>query len=189
MTLTTAVFVRDEIDRRDVFAEMNRLIGGTGGRWSESESTWSPGVWSIGNDVGQGFCALMWIEFKPDLPLRTEDESRAHDVDCDDDCDGSGFAHYPPCWLELRLDTTYSYRGPQGEGCGALHAKLLAQIGRWLDARGVSWGWQNEFSGERHFGDARYERLVDLVSGGVQAAAWFESQVRPFIEAEGGVIA
>lgn len=58
-----------------------------------------------------------------------------------------------------------------------------------LDARNVRWEWRNEFTGDVHGGEDRYERLIDLCSGGFEATAWFRTTVMPVIAAmaaEGG---
>jgi hypothetical protein len=67
-----------------------------------------------------------------------------------------------------------------------LHASLVAQLGGWLDERGVRWAWENEFTGEIHIGD-RYERLFDLLKGADNATRWFEEIVKPAVERAAGV--
>lgn len=54
---------------------------------------------------------------------------------------------------------------------------------QWLDERGIAWSWENEFSGEIHGGEDRYERLTDLMQGGHRAESWFGAWVLPAIEA------
>ena len=77
--------------------------------------------------------------------------------------------------VEVSLDTAYGYDA-DGEGCGDLHARLVAQLGHWLDGKGIRWSWQNEFTGEIHEG---YEGLADLGSGGAEASTWFREIVAP----------
>ncbi|TDD54563.1 hypothetical protein E1286_05060 [Nonomuraea terrae] len=200
MTLDTRVYVHDEIAYKDVWLKCNQLIGtkeNTRFRdeqdktWRNGESFVEPGnAWSIGNLAGQGLCALLDISYRPGAPLRTAEQAAAHDEDiCNlpesswydaesGPCDGSD--HRPACWLEVSFDTTYGYKGDNGEGCGDLHARLVAELGQWLDGRGVRWTWVNEFTGEVHSG---YERLIDLCSGGFEATAWFRTSVLPAIEA------
>ena len=64
-------------------------------------------------------------------------------------------------------------------GCGDLHARLVAELGIWLDQRGKRWKWENEFTGEIHEG---YEQLIQLASGGFEATAWFRTMVVPAIQ-------
>jgi hypothetical protein len=60
--------------------------------------------------------------------------------------------------VEVSIDTGYGYRGPDG-GCRDLHARVVAELGQWLDSKGIAWSWQNEFTGETHPG---YEGLADF---------------------------
>jgi hypothetical protein len=77
--------------------------------------------------------------------------------------------------VEVSIDTVYSYSGPDG-GCGDLHARVVAELGQWLDFKGVAWSWQNEFTGEVH---QRYDGLTDLAGEGAEASAWVRDIVMP----------
>lgn len=180
MTLNTGVYVRDRIDPMEVFAKCRDLLGATPKIEARFYFERDGGEWSVGNKSGQGLPALLDIEFRPGEPLRTEEQSAACDTYCDDDCDGKW--HRPACWLSLSFDTTYSYTDEHG-GCGHLHARLLADLGEWLASRGVSWCWQNEFTGEYH---ESFEGLDELAGGGDTAREWFAERVVPAIEAAGG---
>lgn len=92
-------------------------------------------------------------------------------------CDGSD--HAPACWLTVSFDTSYGYSDERGYGCGDLHAEYIARLGQWLDAMGIRWCWENEFTGEIHTG---YEQLTGLASGAFEASAWFRTTVLPAIE-------
>jgi hypothetical protein len=202
MTLDTRVYVLDRISAKDVWLKCNQLIGADESvkavheqkkSWRKGESFVEPGdPWWYWNRPGQGLCALLDVQYRPDAPLRSEADAAAHDEDCnlpgtewyDEEagpCDGSW--HYPACWLEISFDTAYSYKDEQGRGCGDLHASLLADLGRWLDERGVRWAWKNEFTGEVHTG---YEQLIELCTGGFEASAWFRTTVAPAIQREIG---
>jgi hypothetical protein len=174
MTLNTRVYIADRIDYREVFAKCDRLIGADEG----VKFTDEPG--SIWNNPGQGLCALLDVTHGNGSPLRAEPEPC--DEYCEPDCDG---IHQPACWLDVSFDTGYSYSGPEG-GCGDLHARLVAELGRWLDGRGIRWSWQNEFTGEIHQG---YEGLTELGAGGLAALGWFAASVAPAIRAMGGQVA
>ena len=93
--------------------------------------------------------------------------------------------HYHPraCWADIDFDTAYGYRDAAGRGCGDLHALLVAEVGNWLDERGVRWEWRNEFTSEVHGGGDRYIRLVDIARGGFEASAWMRTTVLPAIAA------
>lgn len=185
MTLNTCVYVLDEISYRDVFAKCNQLIGAHEGvRFTNKQmKTWKGGVprvepgnpWNIGNDPGQGLCALLDIYYQPNGPLRVRDGECDAWV-CLPGCTDE-HAHRA-CWLEVHFDTSYGYLDSQGRRCGDLHASLVAQLGAWLDERNVRWLWQNEFTGEIHEG---YDRLVDLCTPGFETAAWFRETVAPLL--------
>jgi len=168
---------------RELLERLNEL--------SPAETQWVLGSpWWIWNAPGQGLCALLDMSYRPDAPYRSAEQAASHDEDIcnlpsaswyDEEsgpCDGSG--HSPACWLEISFDTTYGYKGDNGEGCGDLHARLVAELGQWLDERSVPWLWQNEFTGEIHSG---YQQLIGLCSAGFEASAWFQTTVAPAIAA------
>jgi hypothetical protein len=169
MTLSTYVYVLDQVDYREVFVKCNQLIGAHEGvRFSEHDG------W-IGNGLDQGLCALMHVDHG--APLVTPAQAAQHDEDCEPDCNGDHWDR--ACWLKVNFDTAYSYSGPDG-GCGDLHARLVAELGQWLDERGARWEWRNEFTGEVHQG---YDGLTELASGGAQASDWFRNIAAPAIAA------
>lgn len=186
MTLDTRVYVLDEINYKDVWIKCNQLIGATENTrfTDEQRKTWRAGVgepqpgnaWRIGNNAGQGLCAWLDINYRPDVPLRAS--ANGCEWYCDPGCKDEH--ENAACWLEISFDTAYSYKDDLGRGCGDLHASLVAQLGQWLDERGIRWTWHNEFTGEIHSG---YDRLIDLCSGGFEASAWFRTSVLPAIAA------
>lgn len=189
MTLSTNVYVLDKTDVREVFRFCQGMLSQYDEQmrtpeqqvWSDEERAWGrPGARSIANRLGQGLPAILDISYRPDGPLREAQ------TECDQDCDPdecSGMNHARFCWLDIDFDTAYGYRDAVGRGCGDLHAALVAELGQWLDAKGVRWEWHNEFTGEVHGGDDRYERLIDLCSGGFEATAWLRTSVLPAISA------
>lgn len=194
MTLSTNVYILDEIAVEELFRFAQRLLTTYDDRpvpqspdqqvWRDEERSgiWNePGTRVIRNELGQGLPAILDIDYRPGGPLRTAEDAAKHDEDCEPDCDGK--YHSRACWADLDLDTAYGYRDSRGWGCGDLHARLVAEIGKWLDERNVRWEWKNEFTGDVHGGDDRYERLIELVSGGFEASAWFRSSVLPAIAA------
>lgn len=183
MTLSTDVWIHDEIDVPSVFHKCRELLGaGDDIKWKDS-----PGWGSdedrrvLMNNPGQGLDAWLMVHFRPGKPLTTQEVSEQHTEDCEHWDDECHWYHPTACWCSVDFDTTYGYEGPDGEGCGALHAKLLARLGVWLDEQGVTWSWTNEFTGERWGGDERYARLVDLVGAGAEAENWFATVVGPAI--------
>lgn len=182
MTLSTHVYLLTEADPRDVFGQCRTLLGATDAHpWfddRDGSDFRDPGEFVLRNKAGVGLPALLWLRYRDDGMLRSSHEE--HDEWCDDDCDGRH--HDPAHWIDVDFDTAYSYHDEQGRTCGVLHASLVAQLGQWLDERGIRWAWQNEFTGDIHIGD-RYERLYDLFSDGDNAHVWFEDIIKPAIEA------
>lgn len=174
MTLDTRVYVLDRIDYRETFTKCAQLLGVTehhriedrqDGTWNAGDRTVESGnPWTIMTAPGQGLPAWLMLHYRPDAPYRTEEQAAEH---------------RPACWLEISFDTAYGYQDEQGRGCGDPHASVVAQLGQWLDERGVRWLWLNEFTGEIHSG---YDRLVELCTDGFAASAWFQTTVLPAIQ-------
>ena len=193
MTLDTRIYVHDPIDHKALFDRCNTLIGAVNPvftdeqdtTWRKGESFVEPGSpWTISNKPMQGFAAWLMVYYRPDGALRSPERAAEHDEDCDTDCNGTGWAHRLACWAEVSIDTAYGYRGDNGEGCGDLHARIVGELGLWLDAQGIGWSWMNEFTGEVHGGDSRYRELIGLASSGFEASAWFQTTVLPAIARE-----
>jgi len=197
VTLSTNVYVLDAVEIADLFRFGQELLAKYDDRtppmsaddqqWSEREGWRGNGSMMISNKIGQGLPAILDVTFRRGGPLTTAEQAAACTEDCDPDSEeyGPDGYHYHPraCWANLDLDTAYGYRDARGRGCGDLHAVLVAEIGNWLDERGVRWEWKNEFTGDVHGGDDRYERLIELVSGGFEASAWLRTTVLPAIAA------
>lgn len=177
MTLNTRMYVHDEVDVGLLFHRFRELLGaGPQHPYSERESNYGmPGEWTIGNQIGIGLPALVSIDFVPGRMRHADADA------CTYYCDDDYHHHHPAHWCEVAMDTAYGYSDAKGRGCGDLHACYVAQIGQWLDERGVTWSWTNEFDGQTHGGDDRYARLVDLMTGGSEATAWFRNAVLPAI--------
>lgn len=198
MTLNTRIYVLDQIRHRDAFTKLAQLLGVTeetriedrqDPSWRLGERIVEPGnPWTIETVPGQGLPAWLMVHYRPDAPYRSEAEAAEHDEDIcnlpdrewydadEGPCDGSD--HAPACWLEISLDTGYGYRGENDEGCGDLHAKLIAQFGSWLREHNIRWKWLNEFTGKVFDGFAGLETLG---SSGHEANAWFTAEVAPLI--------
>lgn len=214
MTLSTDVYVLDQVDPHEVFAECQRLLSlydehhrapAQQTHEDRQDCTWRGGQrtteasspWTISNEPCQNLPAWLFVHYRPGAPLRTAEQSAEHDEEIctlpgcgwwtegeSEACDGKW--HPPACWLSVDFDTAYGYKH-NGMGCGDLHAVLVAELGKWLDARSVRWSWKNEYTGEVH--DSA-EKLIELVSGGFEASAWFQTTALPAILAsvrDGGV--
>ena len=174
MTLSTYLYVHDPIDIDDLWAEANRIIGAVNPLFDDDDKYSADGLRCRSNRPGQGFCAWLLVTYATGgiFPSETCDE------DCESPCTAS---HEPAHSARVNLDTAYSYSDANG-GCGALHARLVARLGAWLDQQGTRWSWQNEFTGEIHQG---YDGLEDLDGKGQNAAAWL-ADVMLLIQAEIG---
>jgi hypothetical protein len=191
VTLSTHVYVLDEIAAEEAFHFCRELLGCTPRisftnqqellRYGpDSERIVKPdGYWTICNDAGQGLPAWLLVNYRPGAPFRTQEQAAKHDEWCEPDCDG--VYHPVACWLDIDFDTAYSYADEHG-GCGDLHARLVARLGLWLDAKGVRWSWRNEFTGDVHGGEDRYDRLGELLQSGAHARTWMETVVMPAIQ-------
>ncbi len=180
MTLNTAVYVMTEEDPHEVFTKCRELLDAPDGVEiiDEPSRYGAPGERSLRHPGGQGLDAWLWMYYVPGEMLRPRDVC---DEDCEPDCDRK--YHDPPHWFRVSFDTAYSFHDEYG-GCGTRHARLLFDLGGWLDERGVMWAWKNEFTGEIHVGD-KYAHLKDLVDDGQRAMRWLKETVEPYIASMG----
>jgi hypothetical protein len=174
VTLDTRIYIHDRVSIQDVFLKLNQLLGAT----EATRCTVKPD--SIWNEPAQGLDAWLIVSGDPHGREYRRDRAEPHDEDCEPGC---GYQHPPACWLEVSLDTAYGYNGPEGS-CGGLHARLIMELGQWLDSRGKEhWSWRNEFTGDIH---QRYDGLDELIGDSLQAQSWFRTFVVPAIIARTG---
>lgn len=156
MTLNTRVVIEQPYPAPRVFHHCRQLLGCTDAHVWEHERTskWSRNP-RYGNILGQGLPALLWLHYGPDGPLLDDDE--------DDPEERQGF-------IAVHFDTAYGYArfSPNGAGCEDLHAWLIRELGRWLDERGLTWQWQNEFTGEWHRGSEGLGEFGDADRGALR---------------------
>jgi hypothetical protein len=184
MTLSTNIYVLDQIDAHEVFRFCQEMLGRYDEdrrgpdqqRWSDGEGYSDKSARRIGNNIGQGLPAILDITYRDGAPLTTKEQSAEHDEDCDSDC--SGRWHDRACWLDIDFDTAYGY-SHNGMGCADLHAAFIGELGQWLDAKGIRWEWRNEYTGEVHGGDERYSALAAFMADGFSGTAWFQHTVLP----------
>jgi hypothetical protein len=189
MTLSTNIYVLDQVDVTELFRFCQGLLAKYDDRhppqqpdrqaWRDRESWRGEGLRSLSNNIGQGLPAILDIAYRPDAPLATPEQAAT----CTDECEPDDDYHYHPhaCWADIDFDTAYGYKDSAGRGCGDLHALLVAEVGQWLDQRGIRWEWRNEFTSAVHGGPDRYQRLADLTSAGSEAANWFRNTALPAI--------
>jgi hypothetical protein len=191
VTLDTRVAIGAPTDVRELFAFCQRLVDTPSGVDAQVNER------SIGNPPGIGADAWLIVYHGGDGPLPVHE----HDKWCatelggewnhtQEDIDEHASVANDPTengWavIEVSFDTAYGYKGPSGESCSDLHARIVTALGQWLDAKGLPWKWKNEYSGEwfdrfdqlDQFGDAHRATGAD---------DWFRGQVLPLIE--GGVL-
>lgn len=192
MTLDTRVYVIDHVDLAELFVKCQSLLTAYDEKHRTPDQQRTKAYpESMDNEGGQGLPAWLMVHHGGERPYRTAQQIADHDEDCnlpsskyydadEPECDGTiGYVHRrQPCWYEVSYDTAYGYKGPDGMGCGDLHARLVAELGMWLDTKGVRWKWKNEFTGEVHEG---YDRLTELGSSGFEASAWYRTSALPAI--------
>lgn len=156
MTLETRVRITEPITAEDawrIFRKAQSLLGSPETMITELLGSFydNPG---ITNMPDQGLPALLALQHNHGKPLV-------------DDPDGD----WPTCWAQISFDTTYGYSDEFG-GPGTLHARLVAQLGEWLDQQGWTWQWMDEHSGAWYSG---YSDLGVLIGHGRDAQTWFAS--------------
>lgn len=143
---------------------------------------------SIGNALGQGFDAIFdidWREdhgpiiwFDPVEELKGMEDYYAEYPDAMAETTEM-YAKYPSGLIKIDWDTSYGYTGPGGIGCTELHASFIIRLAKeYLEPRGITFAWQNEYSGEWHEGLTGFE---DFGQHGRDAAEWFSTVALPAI--------
>lgn len=184
MTLNTSIAIGGKVDPEAVYQFMNDLLGAPADVPTERK----PG--KITNPPGIGLPAWLWVAHNDGKPLpvhehdkwcdvkvgpATQEEVDEHLSDVGTDPTQNGWAY-----VEVWVDTAYGYRGPDGESCSALHAQLVAKLGKWLDMQDIPWKWNNEYTGEWFDRDDQLAKFggYHLNSG---ADDWFRNITLPAI--------
>lgn len=165
MTLETRLRIVEPTPVRPVFDEIRRLLGAEQAKFKHGESGDKRNLAYI-NNAGQGYDAWAAVIYGPDGPLRDEADCEAEDCDQYPCTNPSHLrVHQPQASIEISVDTPYGYRAENGAGCADLHAWLVSEMGRWCDARGLTWLWFDEFRGEWHPSTDPVTILGDPVRG------------------------
>jgi hypothetical protein len=124
MSTTTSIIVRDPVSARELF-DAARSVVGNPELWDLHDGTaFSSRVNMYQTQCDQGAKAMVSVHFPADGGLLPAADTEGQ----------GGYA---------RVDL--SVTGDQGAGeIRARHAELAAALGRWLDARGISWCWAIE---------------------------------------------
>ena len=146
MTLCTSVLIRSEgLHEEDVFQRCRDLIGANEYDQHIPIIRW-PGT--LRHKGGQGLPAHLVLYTDP-AASNLQDTDRT---------------------MMIRLDTAYGYH-ENGEDCYQLHARLVKELGLWLDHFDGGevyiqmWGWHHESSNEWVFGSDKISLLEVLASG------------------------
>lgn len=159
MTLNTRIVIEQPMDVRRVFAFVNDLIGGQPHHLDTSDHEWCrPGERVISNRPGAGLPGWLIVHYGADGPL-------PDGCECEDDSDEDEHRSCRPSGaIVISLDTGYGY-SENGAGCSDLHAWVVRETGRWLDAQHVSWLWLDEYEGTWHRGDEHLEAFGNAAIG------------------------
>lgn len=167
MTLSTNIYILDEVDPHEVFNYCNsNLLKASDPRTEDKNDKWSEdGVMTLMNLPGQGLPAWLISHYREDgSPLYSEDQY-------DDDGSEEPYLMHPACYMYLDFDTAYGYSDEYG-GCSTLHARYIVDLFNMLREKGVRIKWQNEFTGEYFDG---IDGLEEFFEGGDKARAWMRS--------------
>jgi hypothetical protein len=137
MTLTSRVRVREPLSPRQVHEWATALVA-QGRTPRPTEPRDYDGMLCLWNEP-QDFLARIITYWHPDGPLPVEDP---------DDPDGRMWGIAPAGCVGVAIDTPYSYRADNGAGCDDLHAWIIAELGKRIDAAGSDWCWYYEHDGD-----------------------------------------
>lgn len=148
---------------------------------------------SIRNELGQGFDAIFEVEWEKDgAPLvwydRAEEEERmarhvpsiytAQEAADEVASMAAYYEKYPEGVIKIDWDTGYAFKDEHG-GCSDLHARYIVRLAKeYLEPRGITFAWQNEYSGEWNEGLTGFE---EFGRAGADAGAWFANVALPAI--------
>jgi hypothetical protein len=163
MTLTTHIRIIEPYPVQDILDECNRIVGISNPKQSDEVVPHSEdGTRWLMNEPGQGFPAWFIVRYGADAPIK-EDLS-----DWEDELPENMPVEYS---ISLSFDTTYGYQADNGAGCSDLHAWIISELAPWLDERGLTWYWENEFTGEWFRGRYDLDQLGDAERGCLYAKA------------------
>ncbi len=143
MTLATHLYISVPVNPQIVFLRARDVIG------IPAEHPFS-----IEPESGLGWRDGEWIRSHPGGFRSALDVSHNHGAllteDCGEWCDQPCDHHAgkPLAYVDMRLDTAYGYRGPNGESCDDVHREVVGRLGEWLDEQGIPWWSNDEYTGE-----------------------------------------
>lgn len=167
MGLSTSIYFLDPIDRHEVFAFANSIMGNSDPDVLEDTESGENGVVTLTNQQGRIVPAWLTAEFRNHIPL------------CASDFYEDDVLVSPACWGELRFDTSWDYQDMYG-GALELHARLVVDFHQWLTAKGVGMKWRDSDNPVVNEGG---EGLGEFFDRGDKKLAWFQEYVQPKYEA------
>lgn len=138
--MTTRVYALDPVNGETLHAEATRLVNPANRPvivqdGLVGDSGYVDGRSILRNQADQGLHALVWTHYGRDHPIN----------DREIESDGAVIGPDIDFMAVVAFDTPYSASGH--------HAWLVAQLGQWLDDRGVGWVWELEYDGSLHKAD------------------------------------
>lgn len=130
MTLGTYIRIDQPVPVKPLLDHLTVLVGGDP---ATAERVEKPGM--IANRLGQGFAAIVDIDYGLDGPLQLEylDVPDKWTVEHDEP-----FTPAPAAIIQVDLDTAYGYRDEHGRGCVELHRDLISATAEWVRERAPS---------------------------------------------------
>lgn len=190
MTLDTRIVIHENTDAKELHTWINKnLLRAPDAIFTEDEH-------NINNTPGQGLAAWLMMEHNNGDLIERQDTNYSHEdavkeamrwADSIEDAEESVkedeeyYAEHPQGHIELSFDTAYGYQGPGNIGCTALHTYYIIKLAtEYFEPRGLTFSWQNEYSGEWAEGldDAALNKFL---RSGDDAMKWFQSVI-PVIE-------
>lgn len=155
MTLNTYFYITTPgIDPDTVWNALLDMVEPEGFERSRDEYTetgdkavrdWGPkGVTNANTKVGIGlyaWCFLSYMEDGSTIPLDVDETD-------DKDAEGGDMVYRPRSYVRLDFDTSYGYRGPNGEGSSGLHGRIVTRLAEVVTEQGGEYAWHDEFEGE-----------------------------------------
>lgn len=182
MTLSTDLYILDQIEAKQIFKKARQVIGATEKNLYQDQEddqgfAWvNPGDRTLGNKIGSGLNAWLQVHYNSKGKLATDENAAKKN-------DEPYEFNIPSHWLRVNFDTAYGYKGEKySESCSALHTKYLAELGLWLDQKKIAWAWKNEFNGEIYAGAERYIELVNFYESWEGNLGYFEKEVKPYLD-------
>jgi len=168
MTLNTVIGLRGNLNFDEVVDYANKLIGAENPRYRAGSSEYNEGLWEYVNTPGQGFGAWLFAY----RSLEGEEETKGvwvKDV-YDEDYDSVTSQEDYNVNIRLAFDTAYGYKDPVYGGCTEFHAFIILSLKEYVEERGGTLIWQNEYNGDINEGSEGMEKFLD---SGDDAMSWF----------------